>query len=131
MSMSDPIADMLNRIRNAQATSKPQVVMPHSGLRQAIAVVLKEEGYVGDVSRSENDGKPALVIQLKYFEGRPVIEQLKRVSTPGLRVYKGAGALPKVKGGLGVAIVTTSQGIMSDRAARKAGIGGEVVCFVV
>lgn len=131
MSMSDPIADMLTRIRNAQSTSKPQVVMPFSGVRLAIANLLKEEGYVGDVARVETDGKPSLVVSLKYFEGRPVIETLQRISTPGLRVYRGANALPKVKGGLGVAVVSTSQGLMSDRAARKAGVGGEVICYVV
>ncbi len=131
MSMSDPIADMLTRIRNAQLTTKPKVAMPFSSVRLAIANVLKDEGYVGDVSRGESEGKPTLEINLKYFEGRPVIASIQRVSTPGLRVYRGASELPKVKGGLGVAIVSTSSGLMSDRAARKAGVGGEVLCYVV
>ena len=130
MSMSDPIADMLTRIRNAQSASKAEVKMPSSKTKTAIAKLLKEEGYVAEVGTSEVEGKPTLTVQLKYFEGKPVIESVKRISRPGLRVYRGAEELPKVLGGLGVAIISTSKGIMSDRAARKAGVGGEVLCYV-
>lgn len=130
MSMSDPIADMLTRIRNAQAASKETVAMPASKAKQAIAAVLKDEGYVAEFSEQQDGDKPQLVITLKYFEGKPVIERLKRVSRPGLRIYKGKDELPKVLGGLGIAIVSTSRGVMSDRAARAAGEGGEVLCTV-
>jgi len=130
MSMTDPIADMLTRIRNALSAGKLTVAMPSSKQKMAIANLLKEEGYINSVSVQDIDGKPALQISLKYYEGKPVIELLKRVSRPGLRVYKGKEELPNVMGGLGVAIVSTSKGLMTDRAARKAGHGGEVLCFV-
>ena len=130
MSMSDPIADMLTRIRNGQAAKKVAVSMPSSKLKQAIAQVLKDEGYVSDSNVSDVDGKPALVIQLKYFEGKPVIEKITRVSRPGLRVYKGKDELPTVRAGLGVAIISTSAGVMTERAARAAGQGGEVIAYV-
>jgi small subunit ribosomal protein S8 len=128
--MSDPIADMLTRIRNGQQAKKTEVSMPGSKLKAAIASVLKDEGYITDFSSGEVDGKPVLTVTLKYYEGKPVIEKLQRASRPGLRTYKGKDELPKVMGGLGVAIVSTSQGVMSDRAARKAGFGGEVLCYV-
>jgi small subunit ribosomal protein S8 len=128
--MSDPVADMLTRIRNGQSAGKQTVVMPASKLKTAIANLLKEEGYIADVGSAEIDGKPAMEVTLKYFQGEPVIEMIKRVSRPGLRIYKSRDELPKVRGGLGVAIVSTSKGIMTDRAARKEGIGGEVVAFV-
>ncbi|MDJ0958480.1 MAG: 30S ribosomal protein S8 [Arenicellales bacterium] len=130
MMMTDPIADMLTRIRNGLASTKVAVVIPGSKVKAAIARVLKEEGYIKDFKSSEQDGKPLLEVTLKYYEGRPVISQLKRESRPGLRVYKSAEDLPSVIGGLGVAIISTSKGIMTDRAARKAGIGGEVLCSV-
>jgi len=130
MSMTDPIADFLTRIRNAQTSGKPDVKAPTSKVKIAIAKVLKEEGYIEDFSSSELDGKPTLAVTLKYFQGRPVIDRLERVSRPGLRVYKGKDELPKIQGGLGVAIVSTSQGVMSDRQARAAGHGGEVLCIV-
>ncbi|MDO4247697.1 MAG: 30S ribosomal protein S8 [Neisseria sp.] len=129
MSMHDPISDMLTRIRNAQRANKVAVVMPSSKLKVAIAKVLKEEGYIEDFAVSA-DAKPVLEIQLKYYAGRPVIEQIKRVSRPGLRVYKGSGEIPTVMNGLGVAIVSTSKGVMTDRKARAAGIGGELLCVV-
>ncbi|MCK9237660.1 MAG: 30S ribosomal protein S8 [Thiopseudomonas sp.] len=129
MSMQDPLADMLTRIRNAQMAEKSVVSMPSSSLKAAVAEVLKTEGYVTDYQIS-GDAKPLLSIELKYFEGRPVIEELKRVSRPGLRQYKSVDQLPKVRAGLGVAIVSTSKGVMTDRAARAAGIGGEVLCSV-
>jgi small subunit ribosomal protein S8 len=128
--MQDPIADMLTRIRNAQMVSKAKVVMPASKLKNAIAKVLKDEGYIEDFVVHENGGKPLLEIGLKYYAGRPVIETLDRVSRPGLRIYRSAQAIPKVMNGLGVAIVSTSQGVMTDRKARAAGIGGEVLCVV-
>jgi small subunit ribosomal protein S8 len=128
--MSDPIADMLTRIRNAQAAEKVSVSMPSSKLKVAIAKVLKDEGYIDDFAVRENDAKPALELGLKYYAGRPVIERIDRVSRPGLRVYKGAGEIPKVLNGLGVAIVSTSRGVMSDKKARAAGVGGEVLCIV-
>ncbi len=128
--MSDPIADMLTRIRNAHAADKAEVSMPASKIKRAIAKLLKDEGYILDAVESEQDGKPTLTIKLKYYDGKPVIAELKRVSRPGLRIYKGAEELPKVRGGLGIAVVSTSSGIMTDRAARKAGIGGEVICYV-
>lgn len=129
MSMQDPLSDMLTRIRNAQLVGKANVVMPSSKLKVNVARVLSEEGYIGDFSVSE-DVKPELSIELKYFEGKPVIAELDRVSRPGLRNYAGKGELPSVRGGLGVAIVSTSKGVMTDRAARTAGIGGEVLCTV-
>jgi len=130
MSMSDPIADMLTRIRNGQAAKKTTVVLPSSKQKLAIANLLKNEGYLQEVSVSENAGKPNLVLELRYYQGRPVIDLIKRVSRPGLRVYMGRDELPKVRGGLGVAIISTSKGMMSDRAARKLGQGGEVIAFV-
>lgn len=130
MSMSDPIADMLTRIRNGQQAKKTEVSMPGSKVKAAIASVLKDEGYITDFSTGEADGKPVLTVVLKYYEGKPVIEKLQRASRPGLRTYKGKDELPQVMGGLGVAIISTSQGVMSDRAARKAGFGGEVLCYV-
>ena len=130
MSMTDPIADMLTRIRNAQALQKEKVAMPSSKLKRAIAEVLKGEGYIQGLSVAENDGKPVLTVTLKYFQGVSVIQQVRRISRPGLRIYKGRGALSKVMGGLGVAIISTPKGIMTDRAARAAGQGGEVLCHV-
>ena len=131
MSMTDPIADMLVRIKNAAAVGKPAVKLPSSKIKLAIANVLKDEGYVSDVRviKGENN-KAELEIVLKYFEGRPVIEQLQRVSRSGLRQYRGKNELPKVLGGLGVAIISTSKGIMTDSQARQQGVGGEVLCFV-
>ena len=130
MSMSDPIADMLTRIRNAQKATKKQVAMPASKLKRAVAEVLRKEGYIADHQIGGDDKKPQLIVTLKYFEGRPVIESIKRVSRPGLRVFRGKDELPSVQGGLGIAIVSTSRGVMSDRAARELGQGGEVLCFV-
>lgn len=128
--MTDPIADLLTRIRNAQTAEKTSVNVGASKVKRAIVQVLKEEGYIEDYSMDEVDGKPAINIRIKYHQGAPVIAELQRVSRPGLRVHKGAGELPSVDGGLGVAIISTSRGVMSDRAARKAGIGGEVLCTV-
>jgi small subunit ribosomal protein S8 len=130
MSMSDPIADMLTRIRNAQMVEKPSVVMPASKVKVAIAKVLKDEGYIDSYAVKGEGAKPELQIELKYYAGRPVIERIERVSRPGLRVYKGRHEIPTVMNGLGVAIVTTPQGVMTDRKARAAGIGGEVLCYV-
>lgn len=130
MSMSDPIADMLTRIRNAQSVNKVSVSMPASKLKGAIANVLKDEGYIEDFSIASNDGKPVLNIALKYYAGRPVIEMIERVSKPGLRIYKGSSHIPKVMNGLGVTIVSTSKGVMTDRKAQAAGVGGEVLCVV-
>ncbi|MGM0593218.1 MAG: 30S ribosomal protein S8 [Pseudomonadota bacterium] len=130
MSMTDPIADMLTRVRNGLSANKVEVSMPSSKVKTSIAQVLKDEGYIGDFAVQDIDGKPALKITLKYHQGTPVIERVKRVSRPGLRVYKGKDELPTVMGGLGVAIVSTSAGVMTDRAARKAGHGGEVLCTV-
>ncbi len=129
MTMQDPISDMLTRIRNAQGATHPDVVMPSSTVRVAIAKLLKDEGYIEDFSEY-NDGFSVLKIDLKYFQGKPVIETLDRVSKPGLRIYRNRQELPRVKGGLGVAVVTTSKGIMTDREARKLGVGGEVLFFV-
>lgn len=130
MSMSDPIADMLTRIRNAQSVEKAIVTMPSSKLKVAIAQVLKDEGYIdGFVVRAEGS-KSELEISLKYYAGRPVIERIERVSRPGLRIYKGRDAIPQVMNGLGVAIVTTPKGVMTDRKARQSGVGGEVLCYV-
>jgi small subunit ribosomal protein S8 len=128
--MTDPIADMLTRIRNAQMAEKVNVRMPASKLRTAIAKVLKNEGYIEDFAAHEADGKPMMEIRLKYFAGRPVIERIDRVSRPGLRIYRAKDEFPSVTGGLGVVIVSTSKGVMTDRAARKAGLGGEVLCIV-
>ena len=130
MSMSDPIADMLTRIRNAQAVAKVAVVMPSSKLKVAIAQVLKDEGYIDAFAIRSNEGKPELELSLKYYAGRPVIERIERVSRPGLRIYKGRDAIPQVMNGLGVAIVTTPKGVMTDRKARQTGVGGEVLCYV-
>ena len=130
MSMSDPIADMLTRIRNAQMVEKASVAMPASKLKAAIAQVLKDEGYIDGFAVKTTDGKSELQIGLKYYAGRPVIERIERVSRPGLRIYKGRHDIPQVQNGLGVAIVTTPQGVMTDRKARAAGIGGEVLCYV-
>ncbi len=130
MSMSDPIADMLTRIRNAQLAEKIAVAMPASKLKAAIAQVLKDEGYIEHFAIRETDGKPVLEINLKYYAGRPVIEKIERVSRPGLRIYKSSDKLPKVMNGLGVAIVSTSKGVMTERKARASGVGGEVLCIV-
>lgn len=130
MSMSDPIADMLTRIRNAQQAQKSSVAMPSSKLKVAIAKVLKSEGYIDDFAVGDNEGKAELALSLKYYAGRPVIERIERVSRPGLRVYKGSDDLPRVMNGLGVAIVSTPKGVMTDRAARAARAGGEVLCIV-
>lgn len=130
MSMSDPIADMLTRIRNAQLAEKTSVVMPASKLKAAIAQVLKDEGYVEDFAVHDAEGKPVLDISLKYYAGRPVIEKIERVSRPGLRIYKASNKLPNVMNGLGVAIVSTSKGVMTERKARASGVGGEVLCIV-
>ena len=129
MSMSDPIADMFTRIRNAQGARKSSVGMPSSKTKCAIAQVLKDEGYITDY-KVDGDVKPVLVIELKYHQGQPVIDLIQRYSRPGLRQYRATDELPKVKGGLGIAIVSTSKGLMTDRAARAAGHGGEVICYV-
>jgi small subunit ribosomal protein S8 len=128
--MSDPIADMLTRIRNAQVVQKTAVAMPSSKVKIAIASVLKEEGYIEDFAVTEAGGKSELKIGLKYYAGRPVIERLERVSRPGLRIYKGKDEIPSVLNGLGVAIVSTPKGVMTDRKARATGVGGEVICYV-
>lgn len=130
MSMQDPIADMLTRIRNAQSAGKKSVSMPSAKLKLAIAKVLKAEGYISDYSVATEAGHSALTLDLKYFEGKKVIERIERVSRPGLRIYRKAAELPKVLNGLGIAIVSTSKGVMTDRAARTAGEGGEVLCYV-
>jgi small subunit ribosomal protein S8 len=130
MSMSDPIADLLTRIRNAQMAGKPTVVSPSSKIKTAILDVLKQEGYIAGYSISSDVVKPELTIDLKYYNGRPVIEELHRGSSPGLRNYKGKDELPKVRAGLGIAIVSTNKGVMTDKAARSAGVGGEVLCTV-
>jgi small subunit ribosomal protein S8 len=130
MSMSDPIADLLTRIRNAQMAGKPTVLSPSSKIKTAILDVLKQEGYIAGYSISKDVVKPELTIDLKYYNGRPVIEELHRGSSPGLRNYKGKDALPKVRAGLGIAIVSTDKGVMTDKAARTAGVGGEVLCTV-
>jgi len=128
--MTDPIADLLTRIRNGQSANKVEVSMPSSRLKCAVATVLKNEGYITDFSTADEDGKPVLTITLKYYEGRPVIEMIQRSSRPGLRLYKGKDELPSIQNGLGVAIISTSRGVMSDRQARAAGEGGEVLCVV-
>jgi small subunit ribosomal protein S8 len=130
MSMSDPIADLLTRIRNAQMVSKTTVTLPSSKVKIAIAQVLKDEGYVDGFRVVKDGNKSELEITLKYYAGRPVIERIERVSRPGLRVYKGRDAIPQVQNGLGVAIVTTPKGVMTDRKARASGVGGEVLCYV-
>ncbi|OMG56474.1 30S ribosomal protein S8 [Azonexus hydrophilus] len=131
MAMSDPIADMLTRIRNAQLAEKASVSMPSSKLKVAIAAVLKDEGYVEEFAvRQADDGKATLEIALKYYAGRPVIERIERISKPGLRIYKGAEDIPRVMNGLGVAIVSTPKGVMTDRKARASRVGGEVLCIV-
>ncbi|MBE1273310.1 30S ribosomal protein S8 [Enterovibrio baiacu] len=129
MSMQDPISDMLTRLRNGQAAAKVAVKMPSSKLKVAIAELLKAEGYVADFAVT-SDVKPELEVTLKYFEAKPVIEQIQRVSRPGLRIYKKKDELPSVMAGLGIAVVSTSKGLMTDRAARKAGLGGEIICYV-
>lgn len=129
MSMQDPIADMLTRIRNGQAANKVSVKMPSAKLKVAIAKLLKDEGFITEYA-VVGEAKPELEITLKYFQGQPVVETIQRVSRPGLRIYKGKNELPKVMGGLGVAVVSTSKGLMTDRAARLAGMGGEVICYV-
>ena len=130
MSMSDPIADMLTRIRNAQMVNKAVVTMPSSNVKSAIASVLKDEGYIEDFAVQKDGSKATLNISLKYYAGRPVIERIQRVSKPGLRVYEGSQEIPKVMNGLGVTIMSTSKGVMTDRKAQPAGIGGEVLCVV-
>ena len=130
MSMSDPIADMLTRIRNAQSTNKVMVSMPNSKVKVGIASVLKEEGYITDFRVDENNGKPNLEVTLKYFEGRGVIDSMKRASRPSLRVYRRKDELPRILDGLGIAIISTSRGFMTDVAARAAGHGGEIICYV-
>ncbi|KKB62240.1 30S ribosomal protein S8 [Robbsia andropogonis] len=130
MSMSDPIADMLTRVRNGHQVGKTSVVMPSSKLKVAICKVLKDEGYIETYAVTTDGAKASLGITLKYYAGRPVIERIERVSKPGLRVYKGRDDIPRVMNGLGVAIVSTPRGVMTDRAARAAGVGGEVICYV-
>jgi small subunit ribosomal protein S8 len=130
MSMTDPIADFLTRIRNGQRAGKPEVAVPSSRIKLALAKVLKDEGYSDDFATAGDGGKATLTLRLKYYQGRPVIDRLERVSRPGLRVYKGKDELPKILGGMGVAIISTSSGVMSDRDARAGGHGGEVLCIV-
>lgn len=130
MSMSDPIADLLTRIRNAQMANLPTVGIPSSKIKVAIAKVLQDEGYIVGYQVDENGGKPNLVIELKYFQGKPVIEEIKRASRPGLRSYKGKEDLPKVRAGLGISILSTNKGLMTETQARAAGLGGEVLCTV-
>jgi small subunit ribosomal protein S8 len=130
MSMTDPIADFLTRIRNGQRSGKPEVGMPASRIKLALAKVLKEEGYIEDFAVVDDAGKSTLTVRLKYYQGRPVIDRLERVSRPGLRVYKGKDDLPRILGGMGVAIISTSRGVMTDREARAGGHGGEVLCIV-
>ena len=130
MSMTDPIADFLTRIRNGQSARKKQVSSPSSKVKEAIAAVLKDEGYIADFIVTAEGPKKTITLSLKYFQGKPVIERIERISKPALRVYKGKDELPKVLGGLGVAIVSTPKGVVSDRKARDAGLGGEVLCVV-
>ncbi len=130
MSMSDPVSDMLTRIRNAQMCMKSDVLMPASGLKQAIAGILEQEGYISGFALSGEGANKKLAITLKYYQGKPVIDRIQRVSKPGLRCYRKANELPRIMGGLGIAIVSTSQGLMTDRRARSEGIGGEVLCVV-
>ena len=130
MSMTDPVADMLTRIRNGQAVGKENVKLPSSKLKVAIAKVLKDEGYIKDFRTENNNAKSEMIVVLKYYNGMPVIENVKRISKPGLRIYKSKDELPKIMGGLGTAIVSTSKGVMTDRAARAMGYGGEIICTV-
>jgi small subunit ribosomal protein S8 len=130
MSMTDPIADLLTRIRNGQSARKTSVTIASSKLKTAILAVLKDEGYIADFNHSSDDGKPVLTIELKYYDGRPVIDRIERVSRPGLRIYRGKDELPKVLGGMGTVIVSTPQGVMTDKQARSIGQGGEVLCIV-
>jgi small subunit ribosomal protein S8 len=130
MSMTDPVADLLTRIRNGQSAGKPHISLDSSKIKTAIAKVLKDEGYVADYRVSDETGKPRLIVDLKYYEGKPVIDRLERVSRPGLRIYRGKDELPKVLGGMGTVIVSTPQGVMTDRQARAIGQGGEVLCIV-
>jgi small subunit ribosomal protein S8 len=130
MSMTDPIADFLTRLRNGQSARKKTITSPSSTVKEAIAAVLKEEGYIADYSVAADGGKKTITVALKYYQGKPVIERIERISTPSLRVYKGKGGVPKVLGGLGIAIVSTSKGVVSDRKARATGEGGEVLCVV-
>ena len=130
MSMTDPVADLLTRIRNGQSARKTTVTMASSKLKTAILRVLKDEGFISDFNIADESGKPALTVDLKYFDGRPVIDRLERVSRPGLRIYRGKDELPKVLGGMGTVIVSTPQGVMTDRQARATGQGGEVLCIV-
>ena len=130
MSMTDPIADLLTRIRNGQSARKSSVTIASSKLKTAILKVLKDEGYIADFSLDENDGKPLLTIDLKYYEGRPVIDRIERVSRPGLRIYRGKNEIPRVLGGMGTVIVSTPKGVMTDKAAQAIGQGGEVLCIV-
>jgi small subunit ribosomal protein S8 len=130
MSINDPIGDFLTRIRNGQMARKKTITSPSSTVRQNIAAVLKDEGYIADYAVASEGKKKTITVTLKYYQGKPVIERIDRISTPSLRVYKGKGAVPKILGGLGVAILTTPQGVLSDKKARAAGIGGEVICVV-
>ena len=130
MSMTDPIADFLTRIRNGQLSGKVEIAAPASRIKLALAKVLKEEGYIEDFAVDGDSGKPTVKVRLKYYQGRPVIDRLERVSRPGLRVYKAKDELPKILGGMGVAIISTSKGVMTDREARASGHGGEVLCIV-
>jgi small subunit ribosomal protein S8 len=130
MSMTDPIADLLTRIRNGQTAGKAEVRLGSSKLKTAVVKVLKDEGYIADYRQDEESGKPTLTIALKYFEGRPVIDRLERVSRPGLRIYRGKDELPKILGGMGTVIVSTPKGVMTDKQARSIGQGGEVLCIV-
>ena len=130
MSINDPIGDFLTRIRNGQSARKKTISSPSSKQREAVAGVLKDEGYIAEFSVKAEGGKKVMTVTLKYFDGKPVIERIDRVSTPSLRVYKDSGSLPKVLGGLGVAIISTSSGVVTDRAARAAGHGGEIICYV-
>ncbi len=130
MSMTDPIADLLTRIRNGQSARKSSVTVASSKLKTAILTVLKDEGYIVDFNRSSDEGKPILTIDLKYYEGRPVIDRIERVSRPGLRIYRRKGEMPRVLGGMGTVIVSTPKGVMTDKAAQAIGQGGEVLCIV-
>jgi small subunit ribosomal protein S8 len=130
MSMTDPVADLLTRIRNGQSARKPSITMASSKLKASILKVLKDEGYISDFNVDPSDGRPQLTVDLKYYEGRPVIDRLERVSRPGLRIYRGKDEMPKVLGGMGTVIVSTPRGVMTDKAARAIGQGGEVICIV-
>lgn len=130
MSMSDPIADMLTRIRNGQQARKVSVSMPAAKLKSSVAQVLKDEGYIGEFVTSDESGKPTLTVTLKYFDGKPVIEKVSRISRPGLRQYSAAGDIPDVLGGLGIAVISTSHGVMTGKEARAKGVGGEIICTV-